>query len=357
LLIQQLTLPYLLENDTVFATAPTGSGKTLAFLIPLFHHLKKPAKGFIRGLIIVPTRELSIQIKEEAMMLLNGNKHWKIQILEPAKVRNIKNIDVGISTPGKMLDILKVRDKELDATKFIILDECDRLINSNNNDSLAEQLDGIFKYCTRKDKKMMMFSATCPDEVLNLVKTILHCPIEITIGNPKAGAKSIQQKIVYVANETGKVQYIKNIKNQRILEPPCLIFCNDKKRAKGLFHNLVYDGLQAGIISSNMTNKQREIVVNKFRNGELWTLITTDLLARGVDIQSIKQIINYDLPKTKELYIHRIGRAGRGLNTEGHAITLLTEHDLPYFQKIAAVLNESNVILPDIFKHKFKFNK
>lgn len=272
---------------------------------------------------------------------------------EPKKMEKTQNVDILVSTPGKLLEILKLREIQLTKTEICVLDECDRLLSAG----FTEQIDTILSVCTRRSNSkrgfiMFMFSATRPEGVRNLVKSVLHQPIEITIGNPEAGVKDVSQTVKYVTNQRGKVMFMKSVKQERSLIPPCLVFCKNKDRVKGLFHDLLYDQLQVAMISSDMTSYQRDETVEKFRKGEFWVLLATDVLARGVDFKGVNQVINYDLPDSKEEYIHRIGRTARA-GRKGDAITLLTDDDLPNFRKrIAPVLKEAGVKVS--FKTNYK---
>lgn len=191
-----------------------------------------------------------------------------------------------------------------------------------------------------------LFSATIGPSVQELAASFLHNPVELSIGVVNAGASSIDQRLVFVGREDGKLLAIRQLIQQGELKPPVLLFLQNKERAKELYRELVYEGINIDVIHGDRSQQQREDVIRKFRQGETWVLICTDLMARGIDFKGVKMVINYDLPQSGVAYIHRIGRTGRA-GREGEAITLFTENDIPSMRSIANVMKLSGCKVPD----------
>ena len=191
-----------------------------------------------------------------------------------------------------------------------------------------------------------LFSATIGPSVQELAASFLQNPVELSIGVVNAGASSIDQRLVFVGREDGKLLAIRQLIQQGQLKPPVLLFLQNKERAKELYRELVYEGINIDVIHGDRSQQQREDVIRKFRQGETWVLICTDLMARGIDFKGVKMVINYDLPQSGVAYIHRIGRTGRA-GREGEAITLFTESDIPSMRSIANVMKLSGCKVPD----------
>jgi superfamily II DNA/RNA helicase len=191
-----------------------------------------------------------------------------------------------------------------------------------------------------------LFSATIGPFVQELAASFLNNPVEVNIGVVNAGASSIDQRLVFVGREDGKLLAIRQLIQQGELKPPVLLFLQNKERAKELFRELVYEGINIDVIHGDRSQQQREDVIRKFRLGETWVLICTDLMARGIDFKGVKMVINYDLPQSGVAYIHRIGRTGRA-GRQGEAVTLFTEKDIPSMRSIANVMKLSGCKVPD----------
>lgn len=190
-----------------------------------------------------------------------------------------------------------------------------------------------------------LFSATIGPFVQELAASFLNNPVEVNIGVVNAGASTIDQRLIFVGREDGKLLAIRQLIQQGELKPPVLLFLQNKERAKELYRELVYEGINIDVIHGDRTQQQREDVIKKFRLGETWVLICTDLMARGIDFKGVKMVINYDLPQSGVAYIHRIGRTGRA-GRQGEAITLFTEKDIPNMRSIANVMKLSGCKVP-----------
>jgi ATP-dependent RNA helicase DDX52/ROK1 len=296
-----------------------------------------------------------------------------------------------VATPLRLVALIREQCIDLSKVEVIVLDEADKLLDidshqrSNVGDdeddedaepvlagdenadeparirsSFLSQIDEVLSQCTNtspsssiatasnsppKTLQRALFSATIGPFVRELASTFLVNPVQVTIGQENTGASSIQQQLVFVGREDGKLLAIRQLIQQGI-QPPVLIFVQSIERAKALFQELIFDGINVDVIHANRSSHQREEILRKFRVGEVWVLICTDLLARGIDIYGVNMVINYDLPQSAISYIHRIGRTGRG-GRQGKAITYFTEHDIPYLRSIANVVKLSGCEVPD----------
>ena len=211
-----------------------------------------------------------------------------------------------------------------------------------------EQIDELLKACGSgvPSVQRALFSATMVPQVESLAKSILRDPVQLTIGTKNAAADTVEQKLVFVGQEEGKLVAIQRIIQEGQLVPPALLFVQSKERAKELYQELIYDGVKVDCIHADRTQVQRDDVIKRFRSGSIWVLICTDLMARGVDFKAVNCVINYDLPTSAISYIHRVGRTGRA-GRQGTSITFYTLKDLDYLRAIANVMNLSGAKLDD----------
>jgi ATP-dependent RNA helicase DDX52/ROK1 len=349
--IQSHAIPISLSQREVLACAPTGSGKTMAYLIPLFAKLDSPGKkrkekGF-RAVIIAPTRELSQQIYREAQRLSNG---VKFKVCDLTRIKNpdaidskqFQNYDLLISTPMRLVHCLTHDLIELGNVQHLILDEADRLLDMG----FAEQVDSILTHLPHEKLVKSLYSATFPSNVEQLANTFMTDAIRIIVGLKNTATSSIDQKLVYVGDEGGKLLEIRNMVQQGAFKPPVLIFVQSIDRAKELFNELVYDGINVDVMHSDRTRQQRDDIVVNFRTGKIWVLICTELLSRGIDFKGVNLVINYDFPQSTASYIHRIGRTGRA-GKDGTAVTFFTKEDGIYLKAIVQVVKDSGCHVPD----------
>lgn len=343
--IQCESIPITLSNRDLIACAPTGSGKTLAFLIPLIQQLvtKQVGKNHgVRGLIISPTNELAVQIFQELETLVRG-KNLTIGILSKQLASKLNNdilkaskYDVIVSTPLRLIDIVKNEKIDLSKVEQLIIDEADKLFDHG----FAEQTDEILNHLTNVKIRKSMFSATIPSGVEEMAHSIMKDPIRVIIGHKEAASTTIDQKLIFTGNEEGKLLAIRQMVQNGEFKPPIIIFLQSITRAKALFHELVYDKLNVDVIHAERTPKQRDEVIKRFKNGDIWVLITTDVLARGVDFKGVNLVINYDVPQSAQAYVHRIGRTGRG-GRAGRAVTFFTKEDDKAVKPIINVMKQS----------------
>lgn len=343
--IQMQATTIMLHKRDLIACSPTGSGKTLSFIIPILHILKAPMKKGFRAVIISPTRELAQQIYREFQMVSKG-KPFRICLLSKATNLNTetgynKNFDILISTPLRLVHAIQHESIKLDGVQQLVLDEADRLLELG----FLEQMDEIIAACNSPTLQTSLFSATIHSGVESIARTIMKDPIRIVIGQKNAATETIKQKLVYVGGEEGKLIEMRQM-IQSGLKPPVLIFVQSVERAKELFHELVYDGINVDVIHSERTKAQRDNIVNNFRIGKIWVLITTELMARGMDFKGVKLVINYDFPQSVQSYIHRIGRTGRA-GRDGEAVTFFSRDDVTYLKSIVNVMKSSGCDVPE----------
>ncbi|KAN0063864.1 RNA-dependent ATPase rok1 [Thecaphora frezii] len=345
--IQRGAMSVLLENRDLLAGAPTGSGKTLAFLLPLLHHLGAPAKEGFRAVIVSPTRELAQQIYEQLRRLSEG-RNFKFCVLTKASESTLKQdpklrkkFDVLITTPLRLVHAIEQQEFDLANVRHLVLDEADRLLD----DGFLEQTDAILAACSHPQLRKALFSATLPAGVEEMAKTFMLDECRVIVGQKDGATETIEQQLVFVGSEEGKLHAMRSLIQEGGLKPPVLLFVQSIQRAKELFHELVYDGLHVDVIHSERPKAQREGVISAFKRGDVWVLICTELMARGIDFKGVQLVINYDFPQTVQSYIHRIGRTGRA-GRKGRAITYFTKDDAPYLKTVVNVMRQSGCDVP-----------
>ncbi|XAR50993.1 RNA helicase [Bertholletia excelsa] len=341
--IQRQAIPVLLSGRECFACAPTGSGKTLAFICPMLMKLQHASKDGVRAVIVSPTRELAAQTARECKKLAKGKKFYiKLMTKQLAKGADFSKLpcDVLISTPLRLQFAIHRRKLDLSRVEYLVLDESDKLFELG----LVEQVDAVVKACSNPSILRSLFSATLPDSVEQLARTIMHDAVRIIIGRKNSASESIKQKLVFVGSEEGKLLALRQSFAES-LNPPVLVFVQNKERAKELYKELAFDDIRADVMHSDLTQIQRETAVDNFRAGKTWVLIATDVIARGMDFKGVNCVINYDFPDSAAGYIHRIGRSGRA-GRSGEAVTLYTEADVPFLRNIANVMVASGCEVP-----------
>eukprot|EP01117_Protostelium_nocturnum_P019228 TRINITY_DN827_c1_g1_i2.p1 TRINITY_DN827_c1_g1~~TRINITY_DN827_c1_g1_i2.p1 ORF type:complete len:576 (-),score=272.66 TRINITY_DN827_c1_g1_i2:29-1756(-) len=343
--IQMQVSTCMIQEREVLGIAPTGSGKTMSFAVPILSNLKAPAKAGFRAVIVSPTRELAAQIQREFVRLAQNTnqKGWKICLLTKSTASgnsfgedSAQKFDILITTPMRLVRLVNEENVKLNGVQWLIFDEADRLFD----EEFLQQIDNIIAACSSPSLKVCLFSATMLPSIENIAKTIQKDPIKITIGKRNTATETIDQRLIYVGSEDGKIIAIRNLIQEGKLVPPTLIFVQSKERAQQLFRELVYDGVNVDMIHSERTQAQRDKTVEKFRTGDIWVLITTELMARGMDFKNVNMVINFDFPQSVTTYIHRIGRTGRA-GKRGTAITFYAEEDFPLLKMIGNVMKES----------------
>ncbi len=331
--IQSIAIPALLRRRDVLACAPTGSGKTIAFLVPMFAHLKQPnPEGTVRAIIVSPTKELAVQIERETFFLMKGQRWRLVQ-----HGQSTKGKDILVTTPLRVVELLKSKSIDLSAVEFIVFDEGDRLWDENTD--FLKLMDTILKACTKPEKVISLFSATLPPKIEALAKTVMHDPVRIIVKGRTVTANTIEQKLLYTGNELGKIEAIRNMIREGLVAP-VLIFVQSVERTKELHDEIKMAGLNVAIMNAKMSSEDRDETVLQFRLGKVWVLITTELLARGIDFKGVGTVINFDFPLTAESYVHRVGRTGRA-GRKGLAITFFTDDDKERLPMVAKIISDS----------------
>ncbi|KAJ8538304.1 hypothetical protein K7X08_014844 [Anisodus acutangulus] len=342
--IQRQAIPVLLSGRECFASAPTGSGKTFAFVFPILMKLKHTSKDGVRAVILSPTRELASQTTRECRKLAKGKKFYiRLMTKQLAKSGDFSKLrcDVLVSTPLRLKFAIRKGKLDLSRAEFLVLDESDKLFEPG----MLEQVDFVVKACTNPSILRSLFSATLPDIVEERARTIMHDAVRVIIGRKNSASETIKQKLVYVGSEEGKLLALRQSFAES-LNPPVLVFVQNKERAKELHDELKLEDIRLDVIHSDLSQIQRENAVDNFRAGKTWVLIATDVVARGMDFKGVNCVINYDFPDAAAAYIHRIGRSGRA-GRRGEAITFYTEADIPFLRNIANVITSSGGEVPE----------
>ncbi|XP_053703809.1 probable ATP-dependent RNA helicase DDX52 [Synchiropus splendidus] len=350
--IQMQAVPLMMHGRELLACAPTGSGKTLAFCLPLLAALRQPANLGFRAVVVSPTRELAHQTYRELLRVSEG-VGFRVLILDKAAMaakkfgpQSSKKYDLLISTPNRLVFLLKQDPPAVDlsSVEWLVVDESDKLFEDGKS-GFREQLAAIFLGCSSPRVRRAFFSATCTPDVEQWCRLNLDNMVSVNIGHRNTAVETVEQELLFVGTETGKLVAVRDIIKKGFL-PPVLVFVQSIERARELFHELVYEGINVDVIHAERTQQQRDNVVSSFRSGKIWVLICTALLARGIDFKGVNLVLNYDFPTSAVEYIHRIGRTGRA-GHRGKAITFFTESDKPLLRSIANVIKQAGCPVPD----------
>lgn len=332
--IQEKGIPPLLEGRDVIGQAHTGSGKTAAFSIPMIERLDE-AKHYIQALVIVPTRELALQVTEEFNKLAKytGLKAYSIyggQSITPQIERLHKRTpQVVVATPGRLIDHIERETIDLQDVRFVVLDEADRMLDMG----FIDDIDYILRQIP-DGNQTALFSATMPDEIKRLSSRYMDKPLEVLIDSDEISLESIEQRYVLVDDRTKLSTLIEYVKRNGISSG--IVFCGMKFRAQRLAEKLQNAGFKAAPIHGDLSQNQREHAMRNFRNGYIELLVATDVAARGIDVPAVSHVINYDVPQDPLTYFHRIGRTARA-GRAGQAMTLVTQSEYPDFNRIVGM--------------------
>lgn len=328
--IQSQAIPLILAGKDLLAQSQTGTGKTLAFLLPLLEMIN-PAKSFVQAMIITPTRELTLQITAAAKDLATAANIGVLSLYggqavdrQTKKLQNSPQLVVG--TPGRILDHLRRQTIDLSKVAHLVLDEADQMLQMG----FLEDVEEIMRQSSRKHQTILL-SATIPAKIAALASRYMNSPVEIRIPSPHITLDEIKQ-IMVETTEENKIDLLCRLINE--YQPfLAIVFCHTKRRAGAVNAALVQRGYQSDELHGDLSQAKRTMVMRRFSTAKLHILVATDIAARGLDIEGVTHIFNYDIPHDVESYIHRIGRTGRAGQT-GAAITFVTPNQRKYFKLI-----------------------
>lgn len=329
--IQAGAIAPLLEGRDLIGQAHTGAGKTLAFALPMLQKIDNQTPG-IQGLVVVPTRELALQVAREFEKLA---KHLRVRVaaiyggqsmwIQVKKLRD-RSCSIIVATPGRLIDHLDRRTVSLDKTGFVVLDEADRMLDMGFIDDVRI----ILSHVSRKHQTAL-FSATMSNEIVKLAQRYMKNPLRVFVDKDEPTVDSVEQKFVRI-DEGGKFPALRALLNQEHITKG-LIFCETKARAGGLAQALQDEHYKALPLHSDLSQFQRDSAVHSFRIGLTNLLVATEVAARGLDIPKVSHVVNYDMPEEPKMYFHRIGRTARA-GKPGVALSLITRQDEDGFKRI-----------------------
>lgn len=338
--VQEQVIPLIMAGKDLIASAQTGTGKTAAFLLPMMNHLiTNNHHSKVSGLILVPTRELAIQIGQVIEGLSYFTNISSIAIYGGSDGQNFvaekkalqTGADIVVCTPGRLLAHLKMGYVDFNGIQFLVLDEADRMLDMGFQDDI----NTIIAHLPKK-RQTLLFSATMPEKIRRLARIILHEPAEINIAISKPPEKIVQK--AYVIYEPQKLPLVKYLL-QTTPHRSAVVFCGRKQDVKQLARELQQARMKVAEIHSDLEQEKREEVLQGFSSGRIPIIIATDILSRGIDVDTIDLVINYDVPHDGEDYVHRIGRTARA-EADGIAMTLISEKEQSLFADIEQLLGK-----------------
>lgn len=335
--IQSESIPVILSGKDVLGIAQTGTGKTAAFALPVLHQLMRGSRGKPRALILAPTRELAQQITNS---VTDFSRQTGLQVIAvfgglniPAQIRALsRGVDILVACPGRLLDLIQRRAVNLSGIEWLVLDEADHMFDMGF-------LPGIRKILRTlpKARQTLMFSATMPGEIRSLANEALKTPVTVQIGHT-APANSVKQ-VLFPVEKSLKTRLLINLLKKPDIES-AVVFTKTKHTAKKVARQLADAGFCTAALQGNMSQSKRVSVMNGFREGSLRILVATDIVSRGIDVDHISHVINYDIPSTVEAYIHRIGRTGR-MAKFGQAFTFASREDASMVRSIQRTVKKN----------------
>lgn len=340
--IQAQAIPLILERKDILGSAQTGTGKTAAFAIPIIQLMTQEkgidrSKRAIRSLILTPTRELAIQIGE-SFATYGKNTQLKYKVVyggvsQHGQVEALHSgIDVLIATPGRLLDLMNQRHVKLDNVQFFVLDEADRMLDMG----FVQDVKKVIAKLPRR-KQSLFFSATMPDVIVKLADTILVNPSRVEVTPPKSTVNLIDQ-VVYFVDKGNKRHLLRDILKDNTINR-ALVFTRTKHGADRVARELTKAGINSQAIHGNKSQNARQTALNNFKTNRTRVLVATDIAARGIDIDDLTHVVNYDLPNIPESYVHRIGRTGRA-GADGVAIAFCDAEEKEYLKDIQKLIGK-----------------
>lgn len=349
--IQQKAIKPLIDGKDIIAQAQSGTGKTATFVIGSLEKIEEDTNK-LQVIILAPTRELAIQIESVVGALGNYMNIKKYLLIGGRSIHEDINklsngLNIVIGTPGRVFDMMKRNVLKTEDLKLFVLDEADEMLSRG----FQEQIYDIIQYIP-KETQIGIFSATMSDNTYSLSKNFMNSPIEILVKNEQLTLEGIRQYYVNIDNDYQKFDVLVDI-YQNLAVSQTIIYCNTKKRLLWLNDKLNEINFRCGIIHSDMTQSERNSTIDEFRSGKIRILVATDIVARGIDIQQVSIIINYDFPKNYNTYIHRIGRSGR-YGRMGTALNIVDPNELRNMKECEQIYDTKIEYLPSDLNSVFK---
>jgi ATP-dependent RNA helicase RhlE len=344
--IQEKAIPVILQGKDIFGCAQTGTGKTAAFALPILQLLEtekdRSQRRVVRALVLAPTRELSLQISEEfkdyshaldiRQMTIYGGVSQRVQTQTLQK-----GVDILVATPGRLLDLIQQGFVNLGKVEYFVLDEADRMLDMGF-------INDIKKIITRLPEKRqtLMFSATAPAEIRKLAGSLLHQPVQLNLAPDALPPILVTQSVYHVKQENKKLLLNHVLQNGSIMN--ALVFTRTKRGADKVVKDLKRNGIKAEAIHGDKSQLAREKALNAFKNRTIRVLVATDVASRGIDVDKLTHVINFEIPEQAETYVHRIGRTGRA-GEVGEALSFCSANEQPYLKDIHKLIRKNiNVI-------------
>lgn len=344
--VQEFAIPVILEGKDLIACAQTGTGKTAAYLLPILNNISREGHTGMHTLIIAPTRELVLQIDQqiEGFSYFTGASSLAVYgggvgaAFDQQKSALVQGADIIVATPGRLLSHINMKYSDFSTIQTLILDEADRMLDMGFFDDIMRIVGEL-----PVARQTLLFSATMPPKIRQMAGMILKNPEQINIAISKPAENIVQA--AYMVYEGQKVQLLRELLKGKTDYKSVLIFTSRKANVNGLVRELRRMGFSADGMLSDLEQKEREEVMLRFRNKETQILVATDIVSRGIDIDSIDLVMNYDVPRDPEDYVHRIGRTARA-SQSGVAITLISDNDMHDFRKIEELIERDIIKIP-----------
>jgi len=341
--IQQQTIEPILDGKDIFGCAQTGTGKTGAFSLPILQRLAGSSRtGNVKALVLAPTRELAIQISDN---IRSYSKYLNIThttifggVSQKNQVNELrKGVDIIIATPGRLLDLMNQRIIRLDKIEYFVLDEADRMLDMGFINDIKKII-----YKLPQNRQTLFFSATAAPAIMKLANTLLKDPVHVSVTPVSSTTPLVEQSIYYVAKEN-KRALLKHILNENAVEH-ALVFTRTKRGADRVTKELNKNGISAEAIHGDKSQGARERALKGFKARKIRVLVATDIASRGIDVDKLSHVINYEIPEQAETYVHRIGRTGRA-GSPGIALSFCTQDELSYMKDITKLIKQNIAVV------------
>lgn len=340
--IQAQSIPHILEGKDIFGCAQTGTGKTAAFALPILQLLTNnqthDSKRNIKALILAPTRELALQISDS---FTSYSKNIELShttvfggVSQNLQVKDLrKGVDILIATPGRLLDLMQQGFINLNHIEFFVLDEADRMLDMGFINDIKKVIAKL-----PAKKQTLFFSATVAPDILKLANTILKNPVSVSVDRVSSTATLVEQSVYYVSKENKRSLLKHVLKNGKIEH--ALVFTRTKRGADKVAKELNSNGIKAEAIHGNKSQNARERALKGFKNRSIRVLVATDIASRGIDVDKLSHVINYEIPEQAETYVHRIGRTGRA-GSNGIALSFCAQEEMSYLKDINKLIKST----------------